>query len=948
MPRRTSMPRGAFPRSGGGGGEVILLSVALLLLLPASNVHCQRADRRQDTIDEWIRTIKQSPRAHSLSPSWNGRSPYSVIGVSDLPLQNEVSEEEAANRLERRRPPSPPAPQPQTSSLSSSREKHQFSEGLYSRGGDGRETSSGEYRPRQRDWHSSQEEKFFPTSIQEEEEKEEGGGLGYRDRLYRDRRRPTSHLPVTDRRPYFSREEVEFEQRGGGGRPGLPPARRPPRFPELRSGGGQRFERPFPGAGGGRGRRRQPFQGDERRGGPRYQRIPGSRRPFPRTSSLEERYPIYEDFEEDYEEVIPIEGEEGRELFEEGEEIPLTGPGELVEIDEYGVVDYDDALLRGRTELPGDDEEVTGGGGSGPTGFFSSSPPGLGIRGAFPEFGPNPFLKEEHPDFPRRSFEQPPRRTDNSFGHGSGDGRHPSQRKPQQQQQSISPRPHPQREKKPQKDLDVNVGLPPEYYKSPLRQRERYNELDSPRQKGPRFPSKEELQRGFKPYRPPSRPHQEKSFGSDKRHRRRPGHTSFSSDNRSHQSKEPLRRRPYPPPPPRSPVERRPPRPPLSPVPPPPRTTPRPIPTPGPGDFPPPPPRRPPPPPPTHPTHPPKITHPPGHYKTVFRPPRIDYFPEAYEEEFDDDSRLSYQRKSPPFPTNPFVGDDEHEGHRLYREKTEDGFFAMPESFPSLATLGAGFESMKIRTKRSADPDIMRLQERNSPPGALERRRRQLRRQLRQQRRQQQLQEQLRRQGEFGFHQDFWEDVDTDFFDDDEGPTFGQRDRHQPDPRRGYHRQQHQRPPQHQLLRHHQEQVYREQLERHRQLHQQFEPLTTGPRHQQQQQQRHRQAGGRGRRHKDPYPQQSVQSYPPYAGNFGRDGLLSYEEARDNEILGSGNFEIIKGGTFYDADTFYHTRYNSRPQDYYADEEGGGDFFENFRDFADIKNDLYRKRNNYY
>ncbi len=90
-----------------------------------------------------------------------------------------------------------------------------------------------------------------------------------------------------------------------------------------------------------------------------------------------------------------------------------------------------------------------------------------------------------------------------------------------------------------------------------------------------------------------------------------------------------------------------------------------------------------------------------------------------------------------------------------------------------------------------------------------------------------------------------------------------------------------------------------------------------------------------------------MQSYPPYSGEFGRNGLLTPEEARDNEILGSGNFEVIKGGTFYDPETYYHTRYN-RPQ-YYDDEEedGGGDFFENFRDFADIKNDLYRNRNFY-
>ena len=57
--------------------------------------------------------------------------------------------------------------------------------------------------------------------------------------------------------------------------------------------------------------------------------------------------------------------------------------------------------------------------------------------------------------------------------------------------------------------------------------------------------------------------------------------------------------------------------------------------------------------------------------------------------------------------------------------------------------------------------------------------------------------------------------------------------------------------------------------------------------------------------------------------------------AINNEILGSGNFEVIKGGTFYDADTYYYSTYNRRPQ-------YGEELFENFRDFADIKNELYQ------
>ncbi len=35
-------------------------------------------NRRQEVIQEWVRKIKQSPRGHSLSPSWSGKSPYQV------------------------------------------------------------------------------------------------------------------------------------------------------------------------------------------------------------------------------------------------------------------------------------------------------------------------------------------------------------------------------------------------------------------------------------------------------------------------------------------------------------------------------------------------------------------------------------------------------------------------------------------------------------------------------------------------------------------------------------------------------------------------------------------------------------------------------------------------------------------------------------------------------
>ena len=65
-------------------------AVILILCSIIAFVQCQRFNRRQDVINDWIRTIRQSPKAHSISPSWNGKSPYNVIGVSNLPLQNEA------------------------------------------------------------------------------------------------------------------------------------------------------------------------------------------------------------------------------------------------------------------------------------------------------------------------------------------------------------------------------------------------------------------------------------------------------------------------------------------------------------------------------------------------------------------------------------------------------------------------------------------------------------------------------------------------------------------------------------------------------------------------------------------------------------------------------------------------------------------------------------------
>ncbi|XP_014206783.1 uncharacterized protein LOC106638222 [Copidosoma floridanum] len=108
--------------------------------------------------------------------------------------------------------------------------------------------------------------------------------------------------------------------------------------------------------------------------------------------------------------------------------------------------------------------------------------------------------------------------------------------------------------------------------------------------------------------------------------------------------------------------------------------------------------------------------------------------------------------------------------------------------------------------------------------------------------------------------------------------------------------------------------------------------------------------------------QQQQQRYRPsrFLGYFQRDSrpyavaASSAKEGHQPAILGSGNFGVIRGGTYYPEDKetdeygledapgygpFYHGAGRARPS-YYKNPKPqpvhGGDFFANFRDFADI------------
>jgi len=69
---------------------------------------------------------------------------------------------------------------------------------------------------------------------------------------------------------------------------------------------------------------------------------------------------------------------------------------------------------------------------------------------------------------------------------------------------------------------------------------------------------------------------------------------------------------------------------------------------------------------------------------------------------------------------------------------------------------------------------------------------------------------------------------------------------------------------------------------------------------------------------------------------------------QDNSILGSGNFDILKGGTFYEKGDYLRPYSNIRPQKQSSYYGGGNDIFSNFRDFADIKKDGGKKDYNSY
>ena len=72
----------------------ILWTVVVVVAVLAVEMCCGQqqltSNRREDVINDWIRRIREAPKGHSMSPSWSSKSRIPVIGVGELPLQNEA------------------------------------------------------------------------------------------------------------------------------------------------------------------------------------------------------------------------------------------------------------------------------------------------------------------------------------------------------------------------------------------------------------------------------------------------------------------------------------------------------------------------------------------------------------------------------------------------------------------------------------------------------------------------------------------------------------------------------------------------------------------------------------------------------------------------------------------------------------------------------------------
>jgi len=220
----------------------------------------------------------------------------------------------------------------------------------------------------------------------------------------------------------------------------------------------------------------------------------------------------------------------------------------------------------------------------------------------------------------------------------------------------------------------------------------------------------------------------------------------------------------------------------------------------------------------------------------------------------------------------------------IFKDAPNDnmGFFSdVQENFPDIEAFGIGWDSQKVRRKREAlgNPIYYAPQRRRPRRG---------------QRPRQTTRQASRRQGPGGFWDD--EDFDAEFFNGGSPQAFN--------PFNAFPQQE--------------ENIFKKQ----------FSTPIERPR------------GLRTVRKPNAKPKITPKKYNSdrYTTSTGN----SFQSIEDNSILGSGNFEILKGGTFYDEDDYRRPYSNNRPAQPYK-YYGNNDIFHNFRDFADIKDDNRQK-----
>ena len=528
--------------------------------------------RRLEAIDSWMHNIKSNyPNTNSISPSWNGKSPYKVIGVGGLPLQNE---EDSVPLVSARRGPEIDFSPSSKAKYGQSRPNMPYPPQRPS-------------RPQSRPQSSFRHKSLRPMRPQPKRLPPKSGRRPPPPPMYKDERALRGRPPPPPQK--YPSTKYPSTQR-------IPTSRRGPLYPP---GPASAVGRKLPGQ---QPLFREDFQQKNRynRGRPGNpkdslstidlaKRMPPKKTEVPAKSSENSRMEP-DDFPKFPSAISPslpsIAPTTAAKPFSSTFDPKSFSPPTFEPPKDFGRPSGDSSVRYGSTT--GDDAKDFG---FGPPGGLE----GLGLEefngfesqsgGKFNGFE-NPFRNEEADDFPLQSFEGPPR-VKPKFGN--------------------SPT-HPPKGRYPGEDSHVNLGIPPPPNSHrakrppPPPRPKRYPPSFKPKPSGfrPKYPSKPTFKSSYKPkndFLSPDGVFDEdteaefKLFGDDGSPIKSGPPVDFESAEQPGKGRRPHGRpppnRPHHPPPPPPRQKMRPPPPPSRPR----FTTQRPIPTPGPEDFPSPPPR---------------------------------------------------------------------------------------------------------------------------------------------------------------------------------------------------------------------------------------------------------------------------------------------------------------------------------------------------------------------